>query len=101
MFLPDLSRLIFFAPVLADLGLERNPNAERGLVVWSVVVVLCSLLTLWLATRPGGVLSKKVSKHPPTTSQVARGSPFMRATLLNVAQLLTGLLTVYALVRIA
>jgi ligand-binding sensor domain-containing protein len=101
MFLPDLSQLIFFAPVLADLGLERNPNVERGLVVWSVVVVLCALLTLWLATRPGGVLNKKVSKHPPTTSQVARGSPFMRATLLNVAQLFTGLLTVYAFVRIA
>jgi ligand-binding sensor domain-containing protein len=101
MLWPDSYRFIFVAPLLADLGLERNPNAERGLVVWSLVVIWFALLTLWLATRRGGVLNNMASKPREKADDIVHGWPFMKKTLLNVAQLFVGLLAVYALVRIA
>jgi ligand-binding sensor domain-containing protein len=100
MLWPEFCRSISIAPFLADLGLERNPNAERGLVVWSLVVICFALLTLWLATRRSGVLNRVASKSRDKADNVMHGWPFMKATLLNVAQLLAGLLAVYALVRV-
>jgi ligand-binding sensor domain-containing protein len=101
MFLFGIFCVRCVAPVLADLGLERNPNAQRGLVVWSLIVIACALLTLWLATRPGGMLNRKANKPLATGEVTGRGWPFMKRTLLNVAQLFVGLLAVYGLMRIA
>lgn len=101
MFWPHSRRCIFVASLLADLGLERNPHAERGLVVWSLVVLSFALLTLWLATRSGGMLSDIESKSREANDGVVHGWPFMKRALLNVAQLFAGVLAVYALARVA
>jgi ligand-binding sensor domain-containing protein len=98
----DAHQFILVPPLLADLGLERNPNAERGLVVWSLVVISVALLTLRLAMRRGGMLSNMASnRRERMDDDMAHGWPFMRRTLLNVVQLLAGVLVVYALARIA
>jgi ligand-binding sensor domain-containing protein len=101
MFSPSVAGFFPMNSFLADLGLERNPNVERGLFVWSLVVIGCALLTLWLAIRPGGILNRKASQPPGASEVAAHGWPFMKRTLLNVTQLFTGLLAVYGLVRLA
>ena len=100
MFSPGVAGFCFVNSFVADLGLERNPNVERGLVVWSLVVIGCALLTLWLASRPGGMLNPRSSQLPTAGEAAARGWPFMKRTLLNVVQLLAGLLAVYGVTRI-
>ena len=100
MYSPSVAGFFLVNSFLADLGLERNPNVERGLFVWSSVVVGCALLTLWLAIRPGGMLNRKASQPSAASEVPARGWPFMKRTSLNAAQLLAGLLAVYGVTRI-
>lgn len=76
--------------VLADLGLERNPYAERGLVALACIACglgLISMVRWWL--------------HPPSNSvagdDAERGWPFMKRTLRAVTQLGGGALFVLLL----
>jgi ligand-binding sensor domain-containing protein len=88
--------------LLADLGLERSRYAERGLALWAVLASVFAFLTLWMATRRGGLFRKPtvpIGADRSSSRGGARGWPFMKQTLLGVAQLLTGVLTIYAVGR--
>lgn len=80
-------------PILADLGLERNPYAERGLIVLAAVACLLgtiSCLRWWL--------------HPPASNlpseEELRGWPFMKRTLKGIAQIASGIFAVFLLARL-
>src|SRR5437870_8563180 len=87
----------FVFATLADLGLERSPKAERGLVVWAIVVVFFAALTLYLSKSRGGLL-RKTDLVPGDTTD--RGRPFMKKTFVAFVQVASGLLAVYALARL-
>lgn len=87
----------FVFATLADLGLERSPKAERGLVVWAIVVVFFAALTLYLSRSRGGLLRRTDFVSGDTTD---RGLPFMKTAFFAVVQLASGLLAVYALARL-
>jgi ligand-binding sensor domain-containing protein len=81
--------------LLADLGLERSPAAERGLVTWAGVIVLFACFTLWVARLRGGFL--RAASAETTNS---RGWPFMRTTLVSAVQLAIGVLVVYGAAKL-
>lgn len=81
---------------LADLGLERSPAAERGLVAWAIVIGTAAAFACLLATRRGGWLNAATPAGPLSPD---RGWPFMKRVLLGVAQVGAGVLAVYALAR--
>src|SRR4051812_1434302 len=83
--------------LLADLGLERSPNAQRGLFVWAGVFVLCALLTLFM-WRHGA--RRQSQPSPELMTGTRRGRPFMKRTFLAVVQVASGILAVYALGRL-
>jgi hypothetical protein len=97
---PGCARLLV-AQIIADLGLERNSNVERGLVVWSAVVVGFALLTLTLAMRRSGRLRISDSKAADAIrGDRGQGWPFMKRALLGAAQVLGGVTVVYILAQL-
>lgn len=76
--------------MLADLGLERSANAERGLVVLAIIACVLGLVTtLRWRWRPPSF------EH--TASEDERGWPFIRKTIKNVAQMMAGVLAIFLL----
>ena len=85
--------------LLADLGLERSPKAERGLLVWGLVMAFFASLTLYLWRRRSRLLSQ-VSTDNGMTTATGRGMPFMKKAFFAVIQIASGILIVYALARL-
>ena len=79
--------------LLADLGLERNPYAERGLVALAVIACVLGMISTlrWWLQKPPAIVS----------NDEERGWPFMKRTLLGLAQAASGVLVVLVLTWIA
>ena len=81
--------------MLADLGLERSPSAERGLIVWAIIT--CVLAAVSVLAGGWKVFS---ARPAPESVDLARGWPFMRRTLAGVAQVGAGVALVFVLSRL-
>ena len=88
---------IIVPTLLADLGLERSPNAQRGLLVWAAIFACFAVLTLLLWRRAARGQSR-FNGH--AHNGAGRGKPFMKKTFVAVVQVASGILIVYVLARL-